>query len=199
MATAAAYRAAEELDRKAGLAEIAGEEAIKAASKVTGMLSERVDEAGREAKETAVKGFETAEKTRKKAELADITGDEATEAAMRAFQQFVSNAEEAARQTRETAEAAIRAAAEETASRVEEARRSAEELARQVREAADMAANEAIRKAEEALAKAAEALPAKLVKKIISSWTFLGALILVFVCAVFAAVAISIGVSFIGQ
>jgi len=86
---------------------------------------------------------------------------------------------------------AARAAAAAAERATGEAAARAEEVARQAREAAAAAA----RAAEEAAAKAEAAIPASLVKKIISSWEFILFLVAVFLASVFAAVAISVGLS----
>ena len=66
-------------------------------------------------------------------------------------------------------------------------------------EIARTTAQEAIIKAEEALKKAEEALPAAVLRKVLSSWEFLALLILTIVGSVVAAIAISLGLSLIGQ
>ena len=88
---------------------------------------------------------------------------------------------------RRTAQAAIRAAVEEATTKIEE-------VARQAKEAADLAA-EAARRAEEAYAKASEALPAELIRRLLGSGQFLLILILLFLGTVFAAAALSLGLS----
>ena len=108
-AAASTFRAAEELSRKAELAELAGDEAIVAASKVSGLLAEKVEEAGNEAKESTSKGFEVAEKALKTAEEADTAGDEAIAAATASLDTQVKRAEELARQADEKAEHTIKA------------------------------------------------------------------------------------------
>jgi hypothetical protein len=170
MAAASAFRAAEELSRKAELAEITGDEAILAAAKVSGVLSERVEEAGGDAKEAATSGYQVADKTHKKAEQADIAGDEVIGAAAQALHKLVSRAVAAAGQAREAAEKAMKTSKE--------------------------VATEAARKAEEA-AKKADLVP-KLVRQVISSREFILTLIMVVLGAMFAAVALSVGIVSLG-
>jgi hypothetical protein len=81
-------------------------------------------------------------------------------------------------------EAAVQAAVQEATAQINEARKSIEENTR---------------KAEEALKKASEALPSELVKRVLSSWQFMSMLILFFLAAVFAATAISLGLSLIAR
>lgn len=94
-AGAAAFRAAEELARRAGIADIDGDEAIKVAARLFGPFSEDVQKVGREAKNAAATGFHVAEKTRDKANTADTVGDDAIEAAMKVAQDALQKAQNA--------------------------------------------------------------------------------------------------------
>ena len=128
--------------------------------------------------------------------LDDMDGNirAAAEAARKA-QEAANRAEEARKAGEKAAESAMRAAAE-AVSKTEDIAKAATAAAK---EAAEIAAEQATRKAEEAFAKAEEALPSKLVKKVLSSWDFLAVLIMILVGAIFASVAISLGLSLIGR
>ena len=107
-------------------------------------------------------------------------------------------ANEAAQGAKKAAEQARRSA-NEVAAKAEAVTKSAEEMARQAREAGKTAAEEAIRMAEGAFRKAEAALQPTLVRRVVSSREFLTIIILVFMCAVFAGMSISLGLSLIGQ
>ncbi|MFC1989384.1 hypothetical protein ACFLVW_02295 [Chloroflexota bacterium] len=70
-----------------------------------------------------------------------------------------------------------------------------DEMESNIRSAADTAA----KVANEALAMTEGAIPKTLVRKILASWDFLVILIVVLLAAIMGAVALSLGISFIGQ
>ena len=71
-------------------------------------LTGRVEETGREAKETATIAFEVADRALKKAEQTDVAGDEALAAAMKALDKLISRSEEMAKKAREAAETTVK-------------------------------------------------------------------------------------------
>lgn len=113
---------------------------------------------------------------------------------IRAAAEAARRAQEAAKAAREAAGTATEAA-EEAAKRAEEARKAGEKAAEEIRKATE----EAAARAEEAFKKAEEALPAVVVKKVLASWELLALLIVTILGSVFAAVAISLGLSLIGR
>ena len=158
---------------------MAGDAAIAAAARVSGMLAARVDEAGKEAKAVALTAAKVAAETSKKAELADIAGDEAVAAGLKAITDSVT------RGAREAAETAM-GAAQRATSRAEEAGRASREATGRAEEIA-LAAKKA---AEEALAKAEEALIKSIIKRL-SSGTWIAVLALIALGTIFAAVMLS--------
>ena len=90
---------------------------------------------------------------------------------------------------RKAAQAAIEAAVEEATTKIEN-------VATKAREAANMAADAANR-AEEAYNKASEALPTELIKRLLGSRQFLLLLLALFLSTIFAAAAISLGLSLV--
>jgi len=85
----------------------------------------------------------------------------------------------------------MRAAGEEAARKAEEAKKAAEEAAARAEEVARVAE----KAAEEAVAKAEAAIPRALVRQILSSREFMLFIVAVILGAVWAAVAISVGIS----
>lgn len=114
-------------------------------------LTGRVEETGREAKETATIAFEVADRALKKAEQTDVAGDEALAAAMKALDKLISRSEEMAKKAREAAETTVKS---------------------------DM-------------------VP-KLVKEVLSSRQFLLIILLTVLGTLFAAIAISVGLTSLG-
>jgi Fe2+ transport system protein B len=138
----AAFRAAEELSRKSDIDNVAAEEAIEIASRVSGAEAQRAGAAGKEAKDMAEAGLETAGDTRQKADAADRAGDRALEAAIAAFATLLSQSEEAALAAREAADKALKEAeriAAEAARKAAEAEAMLKELEAQLRQAAEEA------------------------------------------------------------
>ena len=81
---------------------------------------------------------------------------------------------------RKAADAAVKAAVQDATKKIEESKKAIEEVSK---------------KADEALTRASDALPAEVVKKVLRSWQFTGILILFFLAAVFASIAISVAIS----
>ncbi len=78
-----------------------------------------------------------------------------------------------------------------------EAARDARKAAEEARQAGEKAANEAARVAAEAISKAEAAIPAAWIRKLLGSWEFIVFVTIAILSAVFASVALSIGLTFL--